>query len=401
MQWRRGVSVAALAILVGVGGAPTALAEPAGWTVPNPTIIGPAPSGPFGVGATTMLIHDQDRQDPWGADGGRRFPVTVTYPAEQSGPEPLSHYVSLEAANAASRASVLPVGMTDLLGLHTHARLGAPANGAARTLPVLIYSPGLGVPRNLGSTLVEDLASRGYVVVSVDHPGETMPAVEFPNGEIQTPRMPPASDLTSMRAFDARVADLHAVIESVDKITAGENPDVIGRALPANLAIALDGARIGVVGHSMGGAVGMELARQSPRVSAVVNLDGGPKYGPGASPAAVEGVRAPVLNLVSSDAFDEPSNRAKYWDPYLAGPHGWHRVWRLSDTAHYSFTDVQALYPEPLPAPPHTIGTAPRGEVVTTVRNLTAAMFDRFLRSHAIETLDSPATSYRLISVVR
>jgi hypothetical protein len=39
--------------------------------------------------------------------------------------------------------------------------------------PVLLYSPGTTDPRTLGTSLATDLASRGYVVVTMDHPGET------------------------------------------------------------------------------------------------------------------------------------------------------------------------------------------------------------------------------------
>ncbi|MGV9819070.1 alpha/beta hydrolase [Nocardia xishanensis] len=44
-------------------------------------------------------------------------------------------------------------------------------------LPVVIWSPALGTPRWIASGLLMDLASRGYVVVAIDHTGES-PAVE-------------------------------------------------------------------------------------------------------------------------------------------------------------------------------------------------------------------------------
>ncbi|MEU9480955.1 hypothetical protein [Streptomyces sp. NPDC048191] len=52
----------------------------------------------------------------------------------------------------------------------THGYVGAPPLPGRR--PVLVYSPGGGDSRTLGTTLAEDLASHGRVVVLVDHPGD-------------------------------------------------------------------------------------------------------------------------------------------------------------------------------------------------------------------------------------
>lgn len=49
----------------------------------------------------------------------------------------------------------------------------------------VLYSPGAGEPRTWGTTLVQDLASRGYVVVTVD-PTYEASEVEFPGGRIVT-----------------------------------------------------------------------------------------------------------------------------------------------------------------------------------------------------------------------
>jgi 8-oxo-dGTP pyrophosphatase MutT (NUDIX family) len=54
---------------------------------------------------------------------------------------------------------------------------------------VLLYSPGAGDPRALGTTLCDDLASRGYAVVTVDHTYDAG-AVEFPGGRVELSVLP-------------------------------------------------------------------------------------------------------------------------------------------------------------------------------------------------------------------
>ncbi|QNE22825.1 hypothetical protein F1D05_08035 [Kribbella qitaiheensis] len=65
----------------------------------------------------------------------------------------------------------LPVSGVDWATTMTHSYVDAPALPGRR--PVLLYSPGGTDPRTIGTSLAEDLASDGYVVVTIDHPGET------------------------------------------------------------------------------------------------------------------------------------------------------------------------------------------------------------------------------------
>ena len=59
----------------------------------------------------------------------------------------------------------------------THAIAAAPVSGAKRTWPVLLFSPGLTIPREEYTALCADLASRGYVVVALSEPYESSVSV--------------------------------------------------------------------------------------------------------------------------------------------------------------------------------------------------------------------------------
>jgi hypothetical protein len=57
------------------------------------------------------------------------------------------------------------------------------AAGLALTAPGVLFSPGCQYSRFVNTAQVEDLASRGYVVVTMDHTHET--PTEFPGGRFR------------------------------------------------------------------------------------------------------------------------------------------------------------------------------------------------------------------------
>src|SRR4029078_7139052 len=71
-----------------------------------------------------------------------------------------------------------------LIGLGGPATTGAPP--AAGRHPVLLLSHGLGSSTALLTAHATDLASHGYVVVGIDHPGDALP-VDIGGGRIVNP----------------------------------------------------------------------------------------------------------------------------------------------------------------------------------------------------------------------
>jgi pimeloyl-ACP methyl ester carboxylesterase len=108
---------------------------------------------------------------------------------------------------------------------------------------------------------VEDLASHGYTVVTIDHTYET--AVEFPGGRLVEADLlgdPPDIEATKRLFMDTREADVHFVLDQL-------------RDEPADLT------RIGMFGHSAGGVIATRVMRADSRVRADANLDGFFEFG--------------------------------------------------------------------------------------------------------------------------
>ncbi|WP_328580651.1 alpha/beta hydrolase family protein [Streptomyces sp. NBC_00370] len=366
----------------------------------------PRPSGPWPVGASAYRLVDETRSDPWvTAPPYRELMVSVRYPAARTAGMPAApQFLPGEAAGfaAANNLSGVPGDAVDWAATRTHARQEAPVARQGGPFPVVLYSPGVLDPRSLNSTLCDDLASRGYVVVTVDHTYEAT-AVEFPGGRVATTVIP--------AEFAATGQDPVKVIALLEKVTAVRVADtrfVLDR-MPALLRRAVGGAadphQVGMFGHSAGGFTALETMYEDSRIRAGVNLDGVLAYvtddaDPGnLSPVAAHGLDRPFL-LAGSDTDDLDTEPA--WASLWRRSTGWHRGFRLEGAAHASYTDVQSIVPQlakPLGLSVQTVesnvGTISPRASIAAQRAYLAAFFDRHLRGRPDRGLfDMPSARY-------
>ena len=115
--------------------------------------------------------------------------------------------------------------------------------------------------------MVQELASHGYVVVTVDHTYDAFS--EFPDGRLT---VPPRRRARSHRGTPPH--DIRFVLDRVEDLAAGRNPDAGHRRLPAGLGAALDLRRIGMFGWSKGATATALVMNADQRVRAGLSLDG-------------------------------------------------------------------------------------------------------------------------------
>lgn len=370
----------------------------------------PAPTGPHPVGSTNLHLIDHSRPDPWGSGAERELMVTVYYPAKTTRGYERAAQFTPGAAAAFDEIDTelhpeLPSGQVDWAATKTDAYVDAPARAGAR--PVLLYAPGLADPRTIGTGVAQDLASRGYVVVAVDHTGEAS-EVEFPGGRVSTIAMPmtPEEAARSVRtAVAARVADNAFVLDELEALAAGRNPDVDGRELPDGLGRALGLDLVGAYGHSAGGAVAVESMYEDRRIDSAVNLDGNLNYYPEGDepgelfPVAQHGVDRPVLLLGSELGRDADIDRS--WSALLSQQAAPTRRLQLARAAHHVFTDYAGQGPQlaaaGLMSPADRdalVGPIAPAESVPAVRDYVASFFDKELRGTDDGLLDGPSERY-------
>lgn len=335
-------------VAVAAGLAPAVATEPVSMTLPGPT-------GPHPVGTTELHLVDRHRIDPW-TGAPRELMVSVWYPAARNG-APARQFPPAVAAYYDQNAGV-PPGTADFAGTVTHSRTGA--RRLPGRWPVILYSPGGNHSRFLGTTLVEDLASRGYVVVGMDH--TPVSPVQFPD-RVELPRR----GVDAAAVLRERVRDTSFVLDELGL------------------------TRVGMVGHSMGGFTTAEAMLTEPRIAAGVNLDGSmdPRFGQ----AAVQGVTRPFLLMGGGVSSGAPHNHAHSddWASFWSASTGWRRDVYLPAAEHLSFTDAQVLLPQLDGDFTASIGTISPARSLAAQRTYLAAFFDLHLRGRATTVFDRPA----------
>lgn len=192
----------------------TATTVPA-TTTTYPSVPAPDALGPYGVGRRTVTITDAARN--------RTLTVDYWYPIAPGTTGPKSRYE-----------------LTPALGYDSDVAIADAPVSPDRPFPFVVYSHGSGGLRYVSSFLTEALASHGFVVAAPDHAGNT--AVDTLAGTSVSP------DQTQ---FD-RPKDVSYVIT-----------DALERDAPASgdwLSGAIDTAKIGVLGHSLGGFTALAVA---------------------------------------------------------------------------------------------------------------------------------------------
>lgn len=328
-------------------------------------------SGGYAVKETSAILVDGTRTDPFENDGSsREVPVHFYYPETQDGTE---------------------------------------------RFPLVVFSHGaFGYYESNTSTYTE-LASNGYVVAALDHPhhaffcndtdGKTVIAdMDFVNTAMTLNSGTDAEKLYVLYTewMTLRTADMGFAVDAIETaVTAGatdeswfvpeKNADAIRTVLRmTNIE------RIGLMGHSMGGATSVELGRERDDIAAVIDIDGtmlGEYTGVenGELTVREEPYAVPVL------AFDN-------WDSYndmeeYAAQGGLHPNAELLKNAsigfettvrgskHMDFTDLPLLSP----FLGSVLGSGERDtkETMTIVNSLVLEFFNCYLKGEGVFTANA------------
>ncbi|MGE7439228.1 alpha/beta hydrolase family protein [Kitasatospora sp. NPDC001175] len=349
----------------------------------------PEPTGPHPVGTVALHLLDTSRPDPAaGAGHYRELMASVWYPARDVDDYPLAPWM----AEGAMRAFLDDVGfpLPPSLALLTSGHLGAPVHRCGHRLPVVVYSHGSGSHRADHTIMVQELASHGYVVVTVDHTYDGF--TEFPDGRV----VPQIRDSTHPTLSPMDYAtDARFVLDCVQDLAAGRNPDVDNLALPDGLLGTLDPLDIGMFGWSKGGTATACVMLADQRVRAGLSLDG--PMQPGPMPTITTDLDRPFMMMTARFTRAQDPNVAVFWS-HLKG-------WRLNVQAdgatHQSYGDTQVLMPQLAKLVgmsdqqlKNWIGTLDPARAVKIQQAYPLAFFDQHLRHHRGHLLDGPSRAF-------
>jgi predicted dienelactone hydrolase len=234
--------------------------------------------------------------------------------------------------------------------------------------PVVVFSHGLTGTFTDYTFLFEDLASRGYIVVSVDHTYEAT-AVAFADGRMA--RSLYGSHLTRIVRLDesalslaesVRVGDVRFVVDELQRLNARpDNP----------FAAHLDLAAIATAGHSLGGLTALEALGSDARIRAAIVLDG---VRPDAEFAATD---KPVL-LLDAGREEWGQDERSLWNKL----HGPRLAVNLKNSEHMTPSDAVWLARGAV----KTGGMSPE-TTIAAMRNYVAAFLDAQLQGRPVDRL--------------
>lgn len=325
-------------------------------------------TGPYSVKMASAILVDENRVETFETDGSsREVPVYFYYPEVET---------------------------------------GFAENSSTTEFPLVIFSHGaFGYYQSNTSTYME-LASNGYVVISLDHPyhsfftkdtsGKTiivnpqfMQEVMYIN-ELGTPEQEIIE--LSHGWLDIRIADMNFVLDSVKETKEAEtelpdywfiNNDTSEETINHILAMT-DTEHIGLMGHSMGGAASVTVGRTRDDIDAVIDLDGtmlGEEFGyiNGVYDFYDEAYPVPLL-MVSNEAhyFDAQKLTDWYVNSWVLANAKDAKYTYFKGSGHMNFTDLPLF--SPALANMLGIGTVDAEECVIKMNQLVLDYYNCYLK---------------------
>ncbi len=305
-----------------------------------------APTGSYTVDTTSVTLTDTSRIEPFSETGeNRKLTVQFWYPDVQTGSE---------------------------------------------TFPLVIFSHGSFGYRGSNLSTFEDLASNGYVVCSIDHSyhaffaqhtdgSSTLVNTEFLNDAINITNNAYDQATTYRKThewLDLRTGDMDFVIDSVLKNSTREIPEFINSIINTE--------KIGLSGHSLGGATAAQLGRERQDVDAVIVIDGTMigeeiRLENGQSVLNPEPYPVPLLNLYNDSHYEDALQSGTEYNNIYASTYA-KRAYDIviRGSGHLNFTDLPLFSP----ALAHMLGTgeADSRYCIKTMNQVVLEFFDNTLK---------------------
>ncbi len=373
-----------------------------------PVVHLPDPTGPYAVGTTYLEFVDSSRTETLTDDpiDLREFSARVWYPAElDSGEDPMP-YIEYTAPVGSLEPGAPAIAFSHLKLSRSNSHLNARIAEGNTGYPILLVSVGFLAGYEDHQLAAEELASNGFVVLSFTNPYESASVVR-PDGTVvpfsaehgenyeqhMNTTMPlwaefwGSDDTTVTYEVARRILASENFMDNVLRIRVADLRYAIGELERMNVAgsgslfsAKLDLTRIGVFGHSMGGAVAGQLCLVDDRVKAGVNLDGF-QFGD----VVTDTIEQPFMTAYS-EAFEGAND-------FILGNFGdMTYVLTIAGSTHMNFSDWPVILP--LTRRLGMAGPIEPARAAEITNAYLLAFFDRHLRGVEPPLLERSASPY-------
>lgn len=246
------IALLALTLVAACGGA-----EPA-RVAPHAAVPIPAPTGSFGVGSILLDVEDSRPAEERPEGLARTIEAQVWYPAPRERPGTRMPYfprpVVLDRMLARGYFSQPQIRLMEWSRMEVQALRNALPVVQPGGFPLLLFAPGAGIPAEQYAALLQELVSRGFVIVAVSPRATELPSIRRTSGSAR------AEDP------DQRAADLSLVLRRFVSATGSV----------AAIAQRADLTRAGAFGHAAGGLVALRACALEAVLRRCASLDGSP-----------------------------------------------------------------------------------------------------------------------------
>ena len=212
-----------------------------------------SPSGPFSVGLTYFYTKSTDKTAKTNT-----IPIQLWYPATPESHQQHAPYYAPELSSAITDyfkdspiAAMLlknPIIEAKISHMKNNSYLNAPLSKKRKQYPLIIFSPQQRQVPQAYTAIIEDLASHGYVVISITQENYFIS------------REKPLSEKTSLQLWNDNLNTLIQVLPQLQ-----QHLDILSK---------VDLNNIGLIGHGIGGSASLSTCEKTARCKCAVNLDG-------------------------------------------------------------------------------------------------------------------------------
>ena len=339
----------------------------------------PPLTGSYGVGVKQYHLVDTNRPEYFTSevDDYREMMIQIWYPTEKETIDPYADYMDPSTFLWLKTQSPIPlftIPNNAYQFINPHFKQNNSLVSYSSSFPIIIFSHGYDGVYQIYTSFIEDLVSHGFVVVSINHPYVAGITV-FPDGRTVSIASVPDEQVQDFFNMSLRsvIEDAKYVIDYVSLLNQTSN-FWQGR---------LDVSKVGMFGHSFGGAATAVCCMEDNRFKAGLTLDG--VFYPG---FLENDIFSPMLMMFTKGRYQEDDGADFLWDQlkndaYKIG---------ITGSEHYSYTDVGLLLKHLTPLlPPKLLGfgSIPPKRMVNISRQIELAFFDVYLRNGDQDQLNS------------
>jgi len=331
----------------------------------------PSLTGLYGVGIKDLHLIDESRleefttEDP---DDYREMMVRIWYPIDKEIEEPRVEYMdepTFAWLMGRSPVPLITIPKNAYLYVRPHGKNEVPISENDEMYPVIIFSPGYDGVYQIYTSLIEDIVSSGFIVASINHPYISGITV-FPDGR----KIYTAKNSTGDLGIRSVVEDAKFVLDNLTELN-NSDPDFNGR---------FDLSKVGMYGHSFGGASTAICCYEDERFLCGLTLDGVFYID-----YIQDGIDKPFMLMIAENRFND-QNVNDMWEHLLFDAY---KV-EIAGSTHYAFTDVGILLSHFVPMIPRRIlgfGTIEPKRMVNITRTFEMMFFEVYLKDRPIKDL--------------